>query len=100
MPQPTEKIKDGATLPASGDRDVLCHVITPHGAISGINKGTMGTRNTSTCRENTKLTDAYPGKVSPQHLTLSRAETTRDRKALCCGGRSRAKLRVHLRMGC
>lgn len=82
MPQPAEKIRDGAILLASGDKNVLCHVITPHGAISGINKGTTGTRDTSTCRENTKLTDAYPGKVSPQHLTLSRAETTKHRKAL------------------
>lgn len=62
MPQPGEKIRDGATLPASGDRDVLCHVITPHGAISGVNKGTTGTWNTSTCREDTKLTDAFQGR--------------------------------------
>lgn len=29
------KVRDGAALPASGDRDVLCHVITHIGTSQG-----------------------------------------------------------------
>lgn len=47
--------------------------------------------------EKTQMTDAYPEKVSPQHLTLSRAETTKHRKALW--GEVEGQARVHLRTG-
>lgn len=96
MPQLAEKVKDGATLPASGDRDVLCYVITPRGHF----RHQQGYRHKGHeyMQRKHQLIHTCPEKVSPQYPTLSRAETTRHEKA--CEERARANLWIHLRMGC